>query len=117
MAEMIPNRLPQSASAGEKRVFAALQRLPDDCIVYYEPVVRERYPDFVVLMPDIGLLVIEAKGWYPNYIRRADLNDVVIEAPNQPSTVERHPLRQAREYMFGLIPHKGGFLTPFVVMG
>jgi hypothetical protein len=103
MAEMIPDRLPQSASAGEKRVFAALQRLPDDCIVYYEPVVKARYPDFVVLMPDIGLLVIEAKGWYPNYIRRADLNDVVIEAPNQPSTIERHPLRQAREYMFGLM--------------
>ena len=38
MAEMIPDRLPSGASAGEKRVFEAPQRLPDNCIVYYEPV-------------------------------------------------------------------------------
>lgn len=103
MAEMIPDRLPQGASAGEKRVFDALQRLPDDCVVYYEPVVRARYPDFVVIMPDVGLLVIEVKGWYPNYIQRADLNEIAIKAPNQAQTVERHPLKQAREYMFALM--------------
>ena len=59
MAEMIPDRLPSSASAGEKRVFELLQKLPDDVIVYYEPVVGERYPDFVVILPSVGLLVIE----------------------------------------------------------
>jgi hypothetical protein len=63
MAETIPDRLPATASAGEGRVFAALQRLPDNCIVYYEPVVGARYPDFLVLIPDLGLLVIEVKGW------------------------------------------------------
>ena len=41
MAEMIPERLPSEASAGEKRVFAALQQLDDDCLVYYEPLVRQ----------------------------------------------------------------------------
>jgi hypothetical protein len=51
MAEMIPDRLPSRANAGEGRVFAALQRLPDNCIVYYEPVVGTRYPDFLVLIP------------------------------------------------------------------
>ena len=39
MAEMIPDRLPSGASAGEKKVFALLQQLPDEVIVYYEPVV------------------------------------------------------------------------------
>jgi len=34
MAEMIPDRLPHRASAGEKKVFALLQQLPDDVIVY-----------------------------------------------------------------------------------
>jgi hypothetical protein len=44
MAEMIPDRLPSGASAGEKKVFALLQQLSDDVIVYYEPVVADRYP-------------------------------------------------------------------------
>ena len=45
MAEMIPDTLPASSTAGERRVFAMLARLPDDCLIYYEPVVRRRYPD------------------------------------------------------------------------
>lgn len=130
MAEMLPDRLPQNASAGERRVFAALQRLPDDCIVYYEPVIKARYPDFVVIIPDVGLLVIEAKGWYPNYIQRADANEIVIQVGTQPPTIERHPLRQAREYMYSLMdiarrhpesarlihsegPNSGKFVYPF----
>ncbi len=47
MAEMIPETLPKSSTAGERRVFAALARLPDECLVYYEPVVRRRYPDLI----------------------------------------------------------------------
>jgi len=37
MAEMIPDTLPMSSTAGEKRVFATLARLPDNCLIYYEP--------------------------------------------------------------------------------
>jgi hypothetical protein len=32
MAEMIPDTLPASSTAGERRVFATLARLPDDCL-------------------------------------------------------------------------------------
>src|SRR5262245_35493875 len=38
MAQLIPDTLPASSTAGERRVFAALARLPDDCLIYYEPV-------------------------------------------------------------------------------
>ena len=48
--------------AGERKVFALLQQLPDEVIVYYEPVVADRYPDFIVIIPSVGLLVIEVKG-------------------------------------------------------
>jgi Nuclease-related domain len=61
MAEMIPERLPASSTAGETRVFDALARLPDDCLVYYEPVVRRRYPDLIAIPPEVGVLVIEVK--------------------------------------------------------
>src|SRR6516165_11808147 len=92
MAEMIPDRLPSGASAGEKKVFALLQQLPDDVIVYYEPVVANRYPDFIVIMPSVGLLVIEVKGWYPNTIERADNAEVVVNARGQ-REVCKHPVR------------------------
>ncbi len=129
MAEMIPDRMPSGASAGEKRVFQLLQKLPDDVIVYYEPVVGQRYPDFVVLLPDTGLLIIEVKGWYPVHILSATLHDVSIDARGIKET-HRHPVRQAREYQFALMDtarahrqtaallhpsgnHEGRFIFPF----
>ena len=63
MAEMIPDTLPASSTAGERRVFATLARLPDDCLIYYEPVVRRRYPDLIAILPEVGVLVIEVKDW------------------------------------------------------
>ena len=107
MAEMIPDRMPSGASAGEKRVFDLLQKLPDTCIAYYEPVVGNRYPDFVVIIPTLGLLVIEVKGWYPANIVRADNNEVVVN-PRGMEAVHKHPVRQAREYMYGLMDQARG---------
>jgi superfamily I DNA/RNA helicase len=129
MAEMIPDRLPSAASAGEKRVFELLQKLPDDCLVYYEPKVSERHPDFVVVMPPVGVLVIEVKGWYAAHIVRADTNEVEVTVRGQTS-MAKHPIRQARDYMFRLMdyarrhhtsrgllqsegPYRGRFSFPF----
>jgi len=129
MAVMIPDRMPAKASQGEKNTFALLQKLPDDCICYYEPVVGERYPDFVVIIPELGVLIIEVKGWFRSNILKADTNDVTI---NRQGTTEthKHPVRQAREYKFELMDackaskhagnllnhggkHSGGFMFPF----
>src|SRR5215475_5401447 len=129
MAEMIPDRLPNRASAGEKKVFALLQQLPDDAIVYYEPVVADRYPDFIVIIPSVGLLIIEVKGWYPNHILRANNVEVTINSRGQPE-ICKHPIRQAREYQHRLMDtarrhaetaellqkegaHVGRFIFPF----
>jgi hypothetical protein len=51
MAEMISDTLPASSTAGERRVFATLARLPEDCLIYYEPVVRRRYPELIAILP------------------------------------------------------------------
>jgi hypothetical protein len=129
MAEMIPDRLPSGASAGEKKVFALLQQLSDDVIVYYEPVVADRYPDFIVVIPSVGLLVVEVKGWYPMHIVDANNNDVAITTHGH-KQLYKHPIRQAREYKFLLMDtarkhsetahllqqngkHDGQFLFPF----
>jgi hypothetical protein len=129
MAEMIPDRLPSGASARERKVFALLQQLPDDVIVYYEPVVAGRYPDFIVIIPSVGLLVIEAKGWYPNHILEANNVEITISSRGQ-REICKHPVRQARDYQFQLMDtarrhpettallhgegaHGGGFIFPF----
>ncbi|MCB1820114.1 MAG: NERD domain-containing protein, partial [Candidatus Competibacteraceae bacterium] len=104
MAEMIPDRLPPRSSRGEQEVFFILQGLPDDCIVYYEPIISARYPDFVVIGPTLGVLIIEVKGWQPKHLHGVDSHQIVVLEGGQP--VQRpHPLRQARDYMYGLMDY------------
>ena len=64
MAYCIPDRLPSKASRGEDRTFHILKKLPDNYLVYYEPNIANRRPDFIVIAPDMGVIVIEVKGWY-----------------------------------------------------
>lgn len=104
MAQMIPESIPSKASVGEKRLFSVLEKLPQDCVVYYEPNVSQRNPDFIVIVPHLGVLIIEVKGWYPAWIVRGDTNDIVIRKENHEET-QKHPTRQAREYKFALMDH------------
>jgi AAA domain/Nuclease-related domain/UvrD-like helicase C-terminal domain len=102
MAEMIPDKLPARASTGEKKLFSVLQKLPDYCVVYYEPIIEDRYPDFIVICPDMGLLVIEVKGWYPKDLLGGDSNSVRVKESHG-EVVRDHPVRQARKYMLSLM--------------
>ena len=104
MAEMIPDRLPRGASKGEKIMFEILQKLPESCLVYYEPVIADRYPDFVVISPELGVLIVEVKGWYPKHIVGGDMEQVIIHERGHESRT-KHPLRQARDYMYNLMDH------------
>jgi hypothetical protein len=104
MAVMIPDSLPprnmdrERITVGEQHVFALLQRLPDDCIVYYEPVVHHRHPDFVVIMPEVGVLVIEVKGWWHKELRAANPKTVTLDRRGK-EVAMKHPGEQARDYM------------------
>ncbi len=101
---MIPDALPPGRSAAEGLVFSRLQLLPDDCLVYYEPAVGDRYPDFVVILPDTGLLVIEVKGWRPYQIVAGSTHSIQLqERAGAPEEVRANPIRQARDYMHRLM--------------
>ena len=102
MAQIVPDVLPRSASSGERRLHGVLRRLPEDCVVYYEPMVGDRCPDFVVICPQMGLLVIEVKGWRSGDILAADDHTVQIGEHGR-AVRKLHPLRQARDYMFALM--------------
>ncbi len=102
LAEMIPEFLPDGASQGERRVFAALQSLPDDVVVYYEPVISRRFPDFIVIAPAIGVIVIEVKGIALKTITHVDSHDIhYMHGGNRQQ--QPHPSRQALGYMRGLM--------------
>ncbi|MDP3397100.1 MAG: 3'-5' exonuclease [Methanoregula sp.] len=101
MAEFIPDRLPSRASRGEERTFALLKKLPDDYLVYYEPNIDDLHPDFIVIAPDLGVIIIEVKGWYLDDIIKGDDAEVTINYDNL-LTHETHPLEQARNYQWRL---------------
>ncbi|MCX6701544.1 MAG: NERD domain-containing protein [Methanomicrobiales archaeon] len=101
MAEFIPDRLPSSASRGEERTFAFLKKLPDDYLVYYEPNIDNRHPDFIVIAPDLGVIIIEVKGWYLDDIVKGNHSEITINTQNR-ERQESHPLEQARNYMWRL---------------
>src|SRR5262245_23282720 len=107
MSVMIPDACPAKASAGEKRLFRLFQDLlPDNFKVWYEPAVRGRYPDFVILADLFGLLVLEVKGWYAKDIVAASDTEVTLTVTEDGQTFNKtvsHPLRQAREYLFNLV--------------
>jgi hypothetical protein len=98
---MIPETCPSKATVGEKTLFATLhEKLGDDCWAWYEPIVGDRFPDFVVLGPAFGVLIIEVKGWYADEIVAADNNNFSIRRRgSNAEQIFQSPLRQSKGYL------------------
>ena len=75
------------------------QKLDDDYLLWYDVPVGPKYshPDFVVMHPRRGLLVLEVKDWRLATIRRADKETWEIIPDGIPKSVI-NPLEQARQY-------------------
>ncbi len=129
MACMIPHSLPGSSTASENQVHQLLKRLGDHCLVYYEPYTGNRHPDFIVIIPHLGVLIIEAKGWRREQLASATRDEVTFH-DGKIRQRRPHPQRQAREYMRRFQrecgkhkwaelllcrsgPHEGNFTFPF----
>lgn len=67
MAELIPPSIQQlkSASSGERKVYQLLEHTfkSENAIIWHEPKALNRYTDFIIWLPEHGLLVIEVKDW------------------------------------------------------
>ncbi|MFG6105408.1 3'-5' exonuclease [Leptothoe sp. EHU-05/26/07-4] len=109
MALIIPDTIPSKASQGEKLLFDILStQLPDDFIVWYEPQVNDLYPDFIIIGPEFGLLILEVKGWYASRVEQANSDFFNIRWKRGDITkVEsyQHPLKQGHGY-FGSVADK-----------
>lgn len=89
-------------SGGEQRLAERLgEKLEENTLVWHNVPVgpRGRHPDFLILHPHQGLLVLEVKDWRIDSIGRADKLQVqLITSRGLVTTV--NPSEQAREYMF-----------------
>lgn len=98
MAKMIDK---EPKYEGEKAVWYSFSKnLPSDWVVYNTRSVNGREYDFCVIAPNVGLFIVEVKGWYPDSILTVvDSNTIFLSGAEDP---EDSPRGQARGYRFDL---------------
>ena len=89
---------------GERRFAQRLETLLDpDCLCWYDVPVGTKYqhPDFVVLHPGQGILILEVKDWGLSELKRIDLVSATLQTQQGAKEVA-NPLLQARQNAFGV---------------
>ncbi|MFS0862051.1 3'-5' exonuclease [Fredinandcohnia sp. 179-A 10B2 NHS] len=104
MAITVPETIRSSATAGERLLFRTLKHyLPDDYIVYYEPDIHGRRPDFVIIGPDLGLVVLEVKDYTKNTLLQLNNDEWMIVSTHGQQAMVKSPMKQARDNMFHIV--------------
>lgn len=103
MAVIIPSiaSCQDRMTSGERRFANRLeQKLDDDYWIWYDVAIgkKQRHPDFILLHPRRGLLVLEVKDWKADTIQKASPKGFTILTNQEPKKVA-HPLEQARQYV------------------
>lgn len=114
MAITVPDSIRSTATRGERVLFQTLKKyLDDDYIVYYEPEVNGKRPDFLIIGPYLGLLVLEVKDYTLNTLHSLTHDEWVINSTSAGMVTVKSPLKQARDYMFDIqnLLKKDGNLT------
>lgn len=107
MAELIFNQDARlsALTSGEKRLAKVLKaKLEDDYLVWCNVPVGSppRYPDFIILHPRRGLLILEVKDWKLDTIRNIDKFEATLLIHGKPKK-QSNPLEQARQYLMPLV--------------
>ncbi len=107
MATLIPslNTCRSRMESGERRLAERLeQKLDDDYLMWYDVPVGALmlHPDFVVMHPCRGLLVLEVKDWRLSTIVQADKDMWQIMADGHPKSVI-NPIEQALQYAHQIV--------------
>ena len=92
-------------TAGERRFAARLQgKLEDDYLCWYDVPLgpRQLHPDFVIVHPTRGLLILEVKDWRLEHMKQATRAEVRL-LTNEGLVSKPNPIEQARQYAFGVV--------------
>ncbi|SHH58389.1 nuclease-related domain-containing protein [Sporanaerobacter acetigenes] len=69
--------------------------LPDNYYVFWNIRVENHYPDFIILEPKLGLIILEVKAWKLGTISSANAKNYHFKPNNE---IKINPLEQARGY-------------------
>ena len=98
MAKMIDQK---PTFHGEAKVWDALNSfLPNNIIVYNNREINGREFDYCLLIENIGLLIVEVKGWLADKISVQGVDNIIVDGYEKP---QRSPKKQARAYRFALL--------------
>ncbi len=98
MAKMIDK---EPKYEGEKKVWHAFYKnLPSDWVVYNTRSINGKEYDFCVISPNMGLFIVEVKGWNPDGILNVIDSNTIFLAGEEDA--EDSPRGQARGYRFDL---------------
>lgn len=92
-------------TSGERRLARRFEsHLEDDYLCWYDVPVgpKQQHPDFVILHPSRGLLVLEVKDWKLETIQRMDKQSATIFTDGGVKEVS-NPLEQARHCTYAVI--------------
>ncbi len=131
MAKLINslNRTRRNVTSGERRFATRLETLlEEDYLCWFDvPIGPTRHhPDFLILHPSRGLLLLEVKDWHLDTIRRIDKITAELCVNGAVKTVA-NPLEQARSYTMTVVnqlardpqlcevsgPHQGKLNFPY----
>ena len=107
MATLIPSygACAGRMTPGERRFAQRLEsKLEEDYLCWYDVPVGPSncHPDFIVLHPRRGLLILEVKDWKPDTIQSITKADAAILTPKGLKHVP-NPLEQARQYAHSVV--------------
>ena len=98
MAKMIDQK---PSYHGEAKVWDSLSTyLPNNIVVYNNREINGREFDYCLFIENIGVLIIEVKGWLKDKINVLGVDNIAVEGYDKP---QRSPKKQARAYRFALL--------------
>jgi superfamily I DNA and RNA helicase len=105
-AKLIPslNSCAPRMTPGERRLARRLKdKLDEGYLIWYDvPIGPKRlHPDFIILHPHYGLIILEVKDWKLSTIRRMNHQKATILDNGREKEVD-HPLEQARHYALAI---------------
>lgn len=101
MARISPQEPKGFKSNGEKDVFEFVKlKLPDEYTAFYNYKVNGQEFDMALIVPELGIIIIEIKGYLPESILGVKDNENIILYNNESLY---SPLKQADKYRYSLI--------------
>lgn len=98
MAQMIDAR---PSYKGEGKVWDKFSEyLPSDMVAYNQREINGREYDFCIMAENVGVLIVEVKGWLPDKIKVNGVDDIEVEGYEKP---QGSPKKQARAYRFAIL--------------